>query len=407
MKARIPTSAYDEAGRLRPGPLSCRRPVRICFPFAGGGIGGSHISALKLIEALSPAEFEPVILVHSGEGQLGEMLHEAGLAYENAPLPAYFSRTVGRRRAREFVDTIRGFRTLARFLRDREIDIVHTNDGAMHATWAIPARLAGAKLLWHHRSSPDARGLRLMAPFLASHVVSVSQYAAPRPGFLSAARFCSVVHSPFDLEISKVDRASCRRDAIADLYVAPDTRILGFFGNLVDRKRPLLFVDAVATFRRLYPETPVIGLLFGGALQPGLDRAVIARANALGIAGNIRLMGFRYPPEPWIAACDALVVTAVEEPFGRTLIEAMLLRTPVIAANSGGNPEAIHHAETGYLARADDPQSFARNIAAVLHDPLSAACVTTAACRDAHARFGIERHRDSITDIYRQMLAAA
>src|SRR3546814_10705659 len=44
-------------------------------------------------------------------------------------------------------------------------------------------------------------------------------------------------------------------------------------------------------------------------------------------------MGFRHPSEPWMAACVALLVTAVDEPFGRTLIEAMLLETPVIAAN--------------------------------------------------------------------------
>src|SRR3546814_9556362 len=96
---------------------------------------------------------------------------------------------------------------------------------------------------------------------------------------------------------------------------------------------------------------PVTGLLFGGTLQPGLDKAVLERAARLGIADRIRLMGFRHPSAPWMAACDALLVTAVEEPFGRTLIEAMLLRTRVVAANSGGNPEAIRH------GRSEEPTS--------------------------------------------------
>ena len=79
-------------------------------------------------------------------------------------------------------------------------------------------------------------------------------------------------------------------------------------------------------------------------------------------------MGFRYPPEPWIAACDVLLVPAVEEPFGRSLIEAMLLGTPLIAADSGGNPEIIRHGETGYLVPPDDPDAFAERTLALLED---------------------------------------
>src|SRR3546814_9209528 len=72
-----------------------------------------------------------------------------------------------------------------------------------------------------------------------------------------------------------------------------------------------------------------------------------------------------------MAACDALLVTAVDEPFGRTLIEAMLLETPVIAANSGGNPEAIEDGENGLIVPPDDPESFADAALALIDDPRS------------------------------------
>src|SRR3546814_15212399 len=92
---------------------------------------------------------------------------------------------------------------------------------------------------------------------------------------------------------------------------------------MVTRKRPLLFVETIAAINRRRPNNPAIGLLFGSPLEDGLDQAVIARAAELGVSDHIRMMGFRHPSEPWPAACDALLVTAVDEPFGRTLIEAL------------------------------------------------------------------------------------
>ena len=49
------------------------------------------------------------------------------------------------------------------------------------------------------------------------------------------------------------------------------------------------------------------------------------------------------------------MVTARGEPFGRTLIEAMHLGTPVIATRHGGNPEAIEDGRNGFLVDPDDP----------------------------------------------------
>ncbi|MBC9031380.1 hypothetical protein IAG41_03150 [Sphingomonas sp. JC676] len=61
-----------------------------------------------------------------------------------------------------------------------------------------PARLTGARHIWHRRGNPRARGLRYLAPFPAHRMICVSRFATPSPGFLSANRKSSVVFSPFD-----------------------------------------------------------------------------------------------------------------------------------------------------------------------------------------------------------------
>jgi glycosyltransferase involved in cell wall biosynthesis len=79
----------------------------------------------------------------------------------------------------------------------------------------------------------------------------------------------------------------------------------------------------------------------------------------------------------------------VDEPFGRTLIEAMLLGTVVVAAASGGNPEAIRDGVTGHLVPADDAVAFAERTLGLLADSARKGALAEAARREALERFGL------------------
>jgi glycosyltransferase involved in cell wall biosynthesis len=300
---------------------------------------------------------------------------------------------------------VRHIRRAAAFLRHRGVRIVHTNEGPMHATWSLPARLAGSKHVWHHRGNPRAAGLRYLAPILANRVVSVSAFAAPAPGLLSARRKCSVVSSPFDTTLVNTDREASRSTVLAAIGASPDTRILLFLGHFADRKRPLIFVETIAALRDLRPNFPIVGLMFGEDFEPGQKALVEQRISERGLTGIVRLMGFRRPIESWLAGSDLLIVPAVEEPFGRTLIEAMLLGTPVIAAASGGNIEAIRDLETGILVAPDQAVAFARQAGDLLLDPARARAIAARAQAEAETKFGIERHASAIAAIYREVLA--
>ncbi|HEY0624975.1 glycosyltransferase family 4 protein [Sphingomonas sp.] len=381
------------------------RRTRICFPFAGGLIGGSHVSALKLVQSLEGTEFEPIVLLHNLEGPLRGFVESAGIRFELAP-PVHVWRPgdglAMRRIARTLPDTLR----MRAFLRARDIRIVHTNEGPMHATWALPARLAGAGHIWHHRGNPRARALRVQAPLLASRVLCVSNFAAPAPGLWSALRKSSTVYSPFDTAIAQTDRERARAALNARLGIGAETVVLAFLGQFAERKRPLVFVETIAALRRARPELRLAALMFGEEFEPGIEARIRARIDALGVADLVRMMGFLRPIEPWLAASDMLVVPAVEEPFGRTLIEAMLLGTPVVAAASGGNLEAIRNRGTGLLARADDPADLAAHALELIDHPQLADTIAHRARQEALAKFSVEQHVKRVTAIYREVLAA-
>ncbi|NWK98780.1 hypothetical protein DM806_24580 [Sphingobium lactosutens] len=394
------TPAPQDMGRIRPTSMD---KCRVCFPFAGGLIGGSHISALQLIQGLNHTQFEPVVLLHSLDGPLPDFLANAGIAFERAPIPRYWQ--AGHVALRDLPTMPADIARMRAYLRAHKIKIVHTNEGAMHATWGMPARLAGARHIWHHRGNPRAAGLRLLAPLVADRVICVSNFASPPQGFWSARGKSTVAYSPFDTAIAHVDRKSARSTAEASLGIAPDTAVISFLGHFSTRKRPLIFVETIAAMRRARPDRPIVGLMFGEEHEAGIEARIRQHIQELGVADCVRMMGFLQPVEPWLAASDVLLVPAVEEPFGRTVIEAMLVGTPVVAAASGGNIEAIRNRGTGLLAHPDDPDDLADHVLGVIDDPRMAMTIAHRARQEALQKFSVEAHVNKIARIYREALA--
>jgi len=294
---------------------------------------------------------------------------------------------------------------LTKFLKAHNVDIVHTNDGRIHAMWAAATRAAGAKQLWHHRADPTAFGVNFLAPLTARHIVTVSRFARPQRPILPIGRKWSVVHSPFEHPKVSPDRTQARAELLQEIGCAEDTRTIGYFGALIDRKRPVAFVDAVHAFIRSHPEIPIAGLIFGREPPGGqpLEDAVRKRALELSIEDRIHLMGFRYPVEPCICGTDILLVPAVNEPFGRTLIEAMMLGTPVVATDHGGNPEAIEPGVNGCLVEPETPAAFVSPMYQLLGDDADWQRMSDTARTQALSSYGLEKHVGQIANIYEQM----
>lgn len=381
--------------------MTSDRSVTVCFPFAGDVLGGSHVSVLGLLRHLDTERYRPLLVVQRPGGEVATFFQDNGFAVEHpfdwTDLP--FAR---RPSLRQLAGTLRDIAPQTRFLKQRRVDIVHTNDGRTHATWAVPARLSGAKLLWHHRGDPTAFGLRFAAPILANRVLTVSEFSLPRPGLFSAAGKASVAHSPFDTSVAE-DRQAARQALVDELELPPNALILGYFGLFVDRKRPLLFIDTIDRLKRLLPHRHVVGTMFGVPEDADVAARMDQRIAQLGLTDRIHLMGYRSPGSRWIAACDILLIPAVGEPFGRTLVEAMLVGTPIVATRSGGNTEALRNGELGLLVPPEDADALAEACARLAEDPEQARRFADRAQSDARTRFGEDRHAALVEAAYREI----
>lgn len=144
--------------------------------------------------------------------------------------------------------------------------------------------------------------------------------------------------------------------------------------RLVPRKGVDTLVDAAVALRHLVPDAVV---LVGGS-GPDRDR-IEERIRSAGAGGFVRLVG-RIPDGELSAFLSLGVFTLLsrEEPrdvegFGMVLAEAQSCGAPVVAARSGGMPEAVGEG-AGLVVPPDDPAAAAAAFAELLRPERRAEC---------------------------------
>jgi glycosyltransferase involved in cell wall biosynthesis len=156
-----------------------------------------------------------------------------------------------------------------------------------------------------------------------------------------------------------------RRDALRSAWSLPaDAVVFLFAGRFVDRKQPLLFVEAIAAAARRNPR--VAGLMVGdGPLGPAC-RALVSRLQA-----PVQFAGFLNQSRiaEGYAASDALVVPSVWETWGLVVNEAMACGLPaIVTAGVGCAEDLVRTGDTGFTVPTNDLAALANAIGQLAAD---------------------------------------
>ncbi|MBP7146646.1 MAG: glycosyltransferase [Acidobacteria bacterium] len=133
--------------------------------------------------------------------------------------------------------------------------------------------------------------------------------------------------------------------------------------NLRPVKRVDVFVRAAAALAR---EVPQARFHVAG---DGPQRAALeALARELGTASRVVFHGPVGDVPALLAAMDAAVLTSETEGSSNAILEYMAAGLPVIATDTGGNPELVR-ADNGVLVPPGDPAALAAALARLTRDP--------------------------------------
>jgi glycosyltransferase involved in cell wall biosynthesis len=126
--------------------------------------------------------------------------------------------------------------------------------------------------------------------------------------------------------------------------------------------------------------------------------------SKLNIKQHVVFLGYRSNPQAFIRKADLLVLPSSEEGFGRVLLEAMDVGTPVIGTRIGGIPEIIEHGVNGFLVDYGDVDSLKQSIIAILKDESLRLKIIQGGYKTINTKFRVETYKEKLENIYDSFL---
>ncbi|WP_433575064.1 glycosyltransferase [Nocardia brasiliensis] len=198
----------------------------------------------------------------------------------------------------------------------------------------------------------------------AAHIVATSADEVVELTRMGVPRFrISIVPSGVDLAAFTPEGARAERGQRYRMH-----RLLSV-GKLVPRKG---FEVAIKALEEL-PDTELV--IAGGPVgddveDDGEGRRLRRLAMEYGVQDRLRMIGpvSRTELPRWYRSADVVLCTPSYEPFGRTALEAMACRKPVVATAVGGLLDTVVDGVTGRLIAPPDPLAVARAVRPLLDD---------------------------------------
>lgn len=307
--------------------------------FEKGWRGGER-QTLYCMQAFRRAGHEVELMARAG-GQMARRAREAGfVVHERRNVPGQLAFLAAR---------------------GRGYDIIHAQT-ANTVTWAVLTKwLHGAKVAFSRRTSfPVPPGEEWKTGFKWRHVdlmATVSEMAAAEPRRLGLSPV--VIRSA--VEPRAVDQANV--DALVAEYGLRGRRVLATTAALIQDKDPLTLIRAVAELAARRQD--FVFVHFGG---PGnRERQARDLVRELGLEQVYLFAGFRAGVEDFYAIMDVFVMASEEEALGSSVLDAFLLRVPVVSTDAGGLKESVGEGR-GILVPVGDHHALARGMARMLDD---------------------------------------
>lgn len=307
---------------------------------------------------------------------------------------------------------LEAFFSLYAIFRREKFDIVHTHTAKAGALGRMAAALAGVKVIIHTPHGHNFYGyfgpifskiILLIEKFLAlftDKIIALTALEQRDYTILGVTKpeKVSLIYQGLELE-DVAASAVHRREARADIGLAPDEKAVGMVSRLEPIKGPGYFVDAALYIREKFPGTKFI-IVGEGSMRKALEKKI----SELGLKDSFIMTGWRDDARRLISAMDVLVLPSLNEAVGIVLIEAQAAGVPVVATNVGGIPEIIKNGETGILVHPADPRDLARAVNSLLGDGSRMAAMSVAAKEWVSGRFEAGAMAEAVSGLYSGLL---
>jgi glycosyltransferase involved in cell wall biosynthesis len=284
------------------------------------------------------------------------------------------------------------FRSAVKIRRQFDPDLIH-------AHWWFPGGLVGT---WVSKFAQ----IPLMTTLHGSDVRLIRNASAVRPlarMVLHHSTYVTTVSSWLEHEVSQV--ANHSNTAIAPMPVETD---LFTPGDIREPNRILLVGRMNAQKGVAYAIRALAAMQAPAFLDIVGDGPALEEYRALAHTLNVgdRVVFHGHLPHTDLPTLyrrsTTLVVPSIDEGLGLVAVESQLCETPVVAFNSGGLPDIVHHEKTGLLVPPGDVNALAGALDKILSNPSYGESLGRAGRMAALARFSPESVAQRYVTLYQQ-----
>ncbi|MHB9024886.1 MAG: glycosyltransferase family 4 protein [Armatimonadota bacterium] len=401
--------------------------TRILFIHQTGGWGGAGIMLANIISALDRRQFAPVVVCPPGAAELH--FANAGAEVRIAPRPLYqFTHLSGYQYPCCHPAFLRGavmqrlHRTFWRdYIRESAADIVHLTALTL-APMAWSARAAGARVLCCVQETAvrgwfgvRTRWLRHVLSTAMDAVTFISEY--DRAAARCAAPLVEVI--PNWVDATQWDATYPQAQARQQFDLPADGRVVLMMGGIDPLKGTLPLLEAMAQLQDL-PNTYV--LIAGDGQAPARFSGWRKWRQALRqwphgdywqrtmnfiasrqLGPRVRLIGMQSRLMPVYAATDVVVFPATSAHQARPVIEAGIMKKPVVMTDYPQIHEFVQDGVNGLLAPPGNTAALAQALRRLLQDAALAGQYGEANYRVTCARHLRETNAPRFVALYEQL----
>jgi glycosyltransferase involved in cell wall biosynthesis len=177
-----------------------------------------------------------------------------------------------------------------------------------------------------------------------------------------------------------------------------DPIILGV-GRLSKEKGFDRLIEAFPTIKKKYPKAGLV-IVGEGTLRKSFERLV----QDLGVKESVLMPGYCNKVPALLARSRVVVMPSLTEGLPITLLEAMALKTPVIATAVGEIPKVLGNGSGGELLKDGNPETIVQAIGTYLSDTKGHSRQIVWACQTIRERYSSETMADRYLDFYNRAL---
>ena len=370
-----------------------KKKINLLYIIYSMNNGGAETLALRLAEIIDKDHFNTTVCSLSDKGPLRKILEDKKIPFV----------TLGKKEGKDLSIVLR----LRKLLKDKRIDMIHThNQGPLLYTFLATFFTKKYKIV----HTEHINMLKELS-YSKKHFYYNKILYGKVDGFISIAKHLTddfkkqynlsrvrvaTIHNCVDTANVPASPSKLLK---SELELNDKAQIIGNISALRLQKDHDTLIRAMKIVAEKVPDAILV--VAGDGDQ---KEALLALISELGIANNVKLLGYRSDVGELLGQFDIFVLSSLYEGLPLCILEAMAAGKPIVATDADGTNELIIDDVTGLLAPTKNPEKLAQAMITLLESPDKAKQLGSTAQKLVQEKYSIKTMMQKYEQFYKELL---